>query len=78
MRKGLVRPEQQQYVAHTVTTSWWNHGVLEVLLDVAEKKYELRVETTTTSARWFGKDHHLRIYGPAWQIRVFIEHLARY
>jgi hypothetical protein len=77
MKNGLVRPEQMAYVVHTVTTSWWNHGVLHVLLAVAERKYELTVSVTTTR-RWLSKDHHLKIYGPAWKIRVYIEHLARY
>lgn len=78
MKNGLVRPEQMSYVVHTVTTSWWNHGVLHVLLAVAEQKYELDVTATTTRSGWLRKDHHLKIKGPAWMIRVYIEHIARY
>lgn len=78
MYRGLVNPVQIAYQISTVTTYWHNHRVLEDILQQAGERFANLIIETQTEKRWFRKDHHLHIRGPAWQIRVFTESLLRW
>ena len=75
---GTVTPEAQGYVVTTVTTQWFNHGVISDLLEEANWKYDLKVTKETKIRSWGKKEHLLRIYGPNLKIILFVGTLDRY
>jgi hypothetical protein len=75
---GTVKPEAQGYVITTITTQWYNHGVISDLMDAAIVRYDLKISAETKKMGWGRKDHLLRIHGSNLKIMLFVGTLDRY
>lgn len=74
-----ILPTAQMYLVSTLGCSWFNIGKRQDVLKEALSRWPgLAIRVETEKLRWGSRDFHFHVKGPAVQVLLFTEMLARH